>query len=326
MKIGFTYDLRDDYQGLGLSTEQISEFDTLETITSLKDTIATLGHQVVMIGHVKNLAQRLVKGERWDLVFNVAEGLNGLAREAQVPTLLDIYQIPYTFSSPDVMINTLNKSIAKLIVREAGVATPEFLVVRSIADVAKVSLHFPVFAKPLAEGTGKGISANSYIKNKQELKLVCQKLLQEFQQPVLVETFLSGREFTVGFLGNDDECQAIGALEVIIKNAQEGACHSYTNKENCEELVEYKLAIDAVAQKAIVLAKNAWQALGCKDAGRIDVRCDDKGKPYFLEANPLAGLHPTHSDLPILATQAGISYQRLIGGIIEAASNTKVLL
>jgi len=319
MKIGLTYDLKDDYKGLGLSEEQIAEFDSPETINIIEKTISDLGYEVVRIGNVKNLIKLLAQGQRWDLVFNIAEGLNGLAREAQVPILLDIYEIPYTFSPPEVLINTLDKSIAKILVRQAGVPTPDFATIKQISDLKNLNLNFPLFAKPLAEGTGKGISANSHIKNKAELKTVCKDLLEKFKQPVLVETFLSGREFTVGIVGNGAECEVIGILEVILKENAEDYCHSYTNKENCEELVEYKISYDAEALKAGETAKKAWLALGGRDAGRLDLRSDDKGIPHFMEANPLAGIHPTHSDLPILATQAGIEYKELIRRIIDAA-------
>lgn len=319
MKIGLTYDLRDDYKDLGLSEEQISEFDTIETIEALELAISNLGHETFRIGNVKNLVQLLAKGQKWDLVFNIAEGLNGLAREAQVPVLLDIYQIPYTFSSPATMITTLDKSIAKILVRDAQVATADFAIINKISDIKKINLKFPLFAKPLAEGTGKGISADSYIKNKEELQIVCENLLNFFNQPVLVETFLSGREFTVGIVGNDPNYEVIGVLEVILKKDAENYCHSYDNKKNCAELVEYKLVNDEEALRAGQVAKNAWKALGGQDGGRLDLRSDDKGNPHFMEANPLAGINPTSSDLCILASQAGISYNELISKIIAAA-------
>ena len=319
MRIGLTYDLRDDYEGLGLSAEQIAEFDNAETIDSLEGAIKQLGHEVIRIGNVKNLIKLLAEGQRWDLVFNIAEGLHGMAREAQVPALLDIYQIPYTFSNPATMITTLDKSIAKIIVAKAGINTANFFVVKEIGDLKKINLKFPLFAKPIAEGTGKGIDVTSHIKNLGELEETCRNLLNKFNQPVLVENFLPGREFTVGLIGNGAEVEVIGVLEVILKETAEKYGHSYHNKENCEELVEYRLVNDAEAQKAAKLAKNAFLVLDCKDASRIDIRSDDQGEPHFLEANALAGLHPTHSDLPILATKSGINYLQLITKIFNAA-------
>lgn len=319
MLIGITYDLRDDYKDCGLSAEEISEFDSIETINALANTIRDLGYEVEKIGNAKALVQLLAKGKKWDLVFNIAEGLKGLAREAQIPALLDLYEIPYVFSSPDVMVNTLDKSVAKLIVKEAGIKTPQFVVVHKIADLKNINLEFPLFAKPLAEGTGKGISPSSYISNKKELEKSCKELLTKFKQPVLVETYLSGREFTVGLIGNEENLKVIGVLEVILKEGAEQWSHSYHNKENCEELVEYKLVDDEEAREAAKAAKLAWQALNCKDAGRIDLRSNNKSQPYFLEANPLSGLNPGHSDLPILAEKSGISYQKLIKQIIDSA-------
>lgn len=319
MKIGLTYDLRDDYKDCGLSAEEISEFDSIETINALASAIENLGYHVHRIGNAKSLVKLLAQNERWDLVFNIAEGLKGLAREAQIPAILDIYDIPYVFSQTNVMVNTLDKSIAKLIVKDAKINTPQFLVVNSVDDLKELTLDFPLFAKPLAEGTGKGITASSFITSKKELEETCHTLLQKFNQPVLVESFLSGREFTVGLIGNGADLKVIGVLEVILKEGAEQHSHSYHNKEHCEELIEYKLVDDEEAKEAARVAVLSWQALGCKDAGRIDLRSNAKQQPYFLEANPLSGLNPGHSDLPILAEKAGISYGDLISQIIDCA-------
>ena len=174
-----------------------------------------------------------------------------------------------------------------------------------------------MFIKPVAEGTGKGVTNDSLVTDAKNLRKHCSYLLNHFKQPVLVETYLPGREFTVGLLGQKDQTQVLGVLEVILKDNAEAVGHTYHNKEFCEDLVHYQLATDQAAKKAGQLAKDCWKVLGCRDAGRIDIRCDRRGNPYFLEVNPLAGLHPTHSDLPILATKLGIDHQQLMGLILE---------
>ncbi len=319
MVIGMVYDLRDDYRNMGYQEEQIAECDFLETIIALESTLIALGYQVEKVGNIYQLVQQLAKGKRWDLVFNIAEGLHGSARESQVPALLDAYQIPYTFSPTDVMALSLNKALTKQVVMLKAIPTPDFVVIRNTTECAQVTLPFPLFAKPLSEGTSKGISQRSLVQSQKELATICEELLQQFSQPVLVETFLPGREFTVGILGSGKKAYSIGAQEVLLKTGAESCGHTYQNKENCETLVEYCLATDAVAKKAEKIALDAWQALGCLDAGRVDLRCDTKGNPFFLEVNPLAGLHPTHSDLPILAALVGLPYEQLIQAIVNSA-------
>ena len=175
-----------------------------------------LGHQTDRIGNGRQLVDRLAAGDRWDLVFNIAEGLHGLAREAQVPAILDLYQIPYTFSDPMVLALTLHKGMTKAVVRDAGLATADFAVVERIEDVERVDLPMPLFAKPVAEGTGKGVTAASKIADRDALRRVCAELLAKFRQPVLIETFLAGREFTVGIVGSGPEAEVLGSMEVVL--------------------------------------------------------------------------------------------------------------
>lgn len=319
MQIALTYDLRDDYRKLGYSDEATAEFDSAETIDAIDNALTQMGHQVERVGNIWKLTEALVAGKRWDMVFNICEGLHGLAREAQVPALLEAYNQPYVFSPPEVLVVAHDKSLAKLRLAQAGLATAPWQVVRSEEDISKLQLSLPVFAKPVAEGTGKGISAKSLIEKIGDFAPTMRDLLRRFQQPVLVETYLPGREFTLGIIGNGAEAEVIGVMEIIAKAGAEKGGHTYHNKENCESLMEYKPAKDTTAKAAAKLALEAWKLLGCRDAGRIDIRCDEKGIPHFLEVNPLAGLHPTHSDLCILAGLEGIDYQTLLTRIMDAA-------
>jgi D-alanine-D-alanine ligase len=323
MRIGLTYDLRQEYFAAGFTDDETAEFDRLGTVERLEAALRELGHLPDRIGHVQKLVARLAAGDDWDLVLNIAEGLWGAAREAQVPAILDAYGIAYTFSDPLVMALTLDKALTKTIVRAAGVPTPEFAVVRNAADIERVALAFPLFAKPVAEGTGKGIGPASKVSDRAALDRVCLELLAAYRQPVLVEAFLPGREFTIGILGEGASAAVLGTLEILLLAAAEAEVYSYVNKEHCEELVEYRLADaagDASVRAAEAIALDAWRILGCRDAGRVDVRCDAAGRPSFLEVNPLAGLHPEHSDLPILAAKAGVSYIELVRRIIASAA------
>jgi len=319
VKIGIAYDLREDYLAEGYGDEETAEFDRLDTIEAIEETLQRLGFETDRIGNIRKLAARLVAGDRWDMVFNIAEGLRGFGREAQVPALLDAFEIPYTFSDPLVLSLTLHKGMTKHVIHDLGIPTPEFTVVETPAHIDAVRLPFPLFAKPVAEGTGKGISASSKIMTRKDLDSVCRSLLAAFDQPVLLETFMPGREFTVGITGTGEAAVGVGAIEIVLKKDAEPGAYSYTNKKKFEEFVDYRLVKDEMAQKAIEVSLAAWRGLGCRDGGRIDLRADAHGVPRFLEVNPLAGLNPEISDLPILCNLAGMSYQELLGRIMKSA-------
>jgi D-alanine-D-alanine ligase len=171
----------------------------------------------------------------------------------------------------------------------------------------------------LAEGTGKGCERASKVKDGENAVAVVSDLLARFTQPVLAEAFLPGREFTVGILGNGSDASVIGVMEIVLLETAEAEIYSFENKELCESRVLYRLASDDEATEAGRVALAAYRALGCRDAARVDIRSDAAGVPHFLEVNTLAGMHPTHSDLPILSTKAGVSYDRLVAAIVEAA-------
>jgi D-alanine-D-alanine ligase len=323
MKIGLTYDLRSDYLAEGYSEMETAEFDRNDTIDALEEVLKLLGHDPERIGNARRLIERLAAGNRWDLVFNIAEGLKGIGREAQVPAILDIYGIPYTFSDPLVMCLALHKGMTKRIIRDAGIPTSDFLIVENAIKDGDILFQPPFFIKPVAEGTGKGVSPSSIIRRLEDLEPACELMMNEYKQPVLIEHYLSGREFTVGITGTGNDAVVIGTIEVhLLKGAEKGV-YSYINKERCEELVEYKIVDstgDPLVKRAEEISLMAWRTLGCRDAGRIDIRCDEEEIPYFLEVNPLAGLHPDHSDLPIISKGVGLGYQALIERIIISAS------
>jgi D-alanine-D-alanine ligase len=322
MRVGLTYDLRSEYLAAGYNEEETAEFDSPVTIDAIEGALRELGHETDRVGNVRQLVERLAHGDRWDLVFNIAEGLRGAGREAQVPALLDAYEIAYTGSDPLVMALTLDKAWTKIVVRHAGVPTPEFVLVRQLEDLEGLTLRYPLFAKPVAEGTGKGISAASKIATPAALRQVCGELLAKFRQPVLVEEFLPGREFTVAIAGAGDRARVLATMEISLLAAAEPEVYSYSNKEQWEGRVDYRIARaedDEQIRRAEAHALAAWRTLRCRDAGRIDLRCDAAGEPNFMEVNPLAGQQPHHSDLPMICRRVGIRYVDLIAMIVESA-------
>lgn len=320
LTIGLTYDLKRDYLALGYKEEDVAEFDADVTIDTLERTIAELGFKPERIGHVRALCAKLTNGARWDLVFNIAEGVSGRSREAQIPCLLEAYDIPYTLSDPLVCAVTLDKAVAKRILKAEGLNTAGFHVVHNESDIAKVSLPFPLFAKPIAEGTGKGIDRASRITNATELRAVCQTLLLKFNQPVLIEEFLPGREFTVAILGTGAQARVMGTMEVCFRPNANTTIYTYEVKENYTHYVDYHCPPRTPETEAVEqLALDSYRALELRDAGRVDIRMDRHGSPSFMEVNPLPGLNPLHSDLPIIAKLMGMSYKDIIGAIIESA-------
>ena len=319
MTVGLTYDLRSEWLSEGYSELDTAEFDREETVAAVETALRNEGLLTERIGNYRALMAALSTGKQWDLVFNFCEGMYGLGREALVPALLDAYRIPYTFSDAVVLAVSLHKGLTKHVVRDAGVPTPDFAVVESSADIEDVRLRYPLFAKPIAEGTGKGITAESRIGSVEELRKICESLLDAYHQPVLVEEYLPGREFTTAVIGTGAEARAVGTMEIIPLSTADANAYTYMNKEYCDDRVRYELAKGAEAEACAHVALSAWKALGARDAGRVDIRMDAKGKPSFIEANPLAGLHPVHSDLPIICTMVGITFQQLIAAIVVSA-------
>lgn len=317
MLIGVTYDLRSDYLALGYSQEATAEFDAEETIAAVCTALSGLGHRVERIGGVRPLAAALVAGRRWDAVFNICEGLKGVSREAQVPALLEAFDVPYVFSDPLTLALALDKALAKRVVRDAGVPTADFALIESEGDIAKVMLSFPLFLKPVAEGSGKGVGGRSKVDNREELESVARDLLKSFQQSVLVEEFLPGREFTVGITGTGAGASVLGISEIVPGEKYVGHGYGFENKEDWEDRLQVARAQDEVARMAGEVALAAWRTLRCRDGGRADIRLDAHGQPRFIEVNPLAGIRPGYSDLCFIAEFEGLSYQQLIGKFLE---------
>ena len=182
------------------------------------------------------------------------------------------------------------------------------------------SLNYPLFAKPLAEGTGKGVDAHSFIDGPEKLRQSCRHMLERYRQSVLVEEFLPGREFTTAILGTGRSAKVLGSMEVEVLEAGSAKIYSYENKELCDRMCRYRpLREQPLASAVEALALASYRVLECRDTGRVDIRLDAAGRPSFMEVNPLPGMHPTHSDLPMIATQEGMSYEQLLSAIIRSA-------
>lgn len=312
MRIGLTYDLAEHWAGEVLDAEDLAEFDAPETITAVAAFLALRGQRVDHIGRAQALLPRLARGERWDLVFNICEGRHGRGREALVPALLDAYDIPYTFSDPLTLALALDKGMTKRLLRDQGLPTAPFAVLHTAED--DIDVPFPVFVKPVAEGTGKGIGVASLCHDRAELVIQVARLIARFGQDALVESYLPGREFTVGVLGSGERSRVLGVMEILTH-----VTYGFETKKHYHGRVAYRLADDAEAEAAGRAALAAWRMLGGRDGGRIDLKADAGGRAMLLEVNPLAGLHPVDSDLVIMADLAGHSYEWLLDQMLAEA-------
>ncbi|MGB8490053.1 MAG: hypothetical protein WCE64_03265, partial [Bacteroidales bacterium] len=220
------------------------------------------------------------------------------------------------FSGPVIMGISLNKHLTRLIVSAAGVPVSPGMLISELKDLERCDLEFPLFIKPVSEGTGKGITEKSVVNSHSGLSEMAEWILKRFSQPALVEEYLPGREFTVGVVGSGNEAVAIGGMEIKCKD---NLPYSVELKENYQEFCKYFPLPGESAVECKKVALDVWKALGGVDAGRVDVKADRKGRICFLEVNPLAGLHPVHSDLPILSRMSGIEYQTLIEMIMRSA-------
>jgi D-alanine-D-alanine ligase len=336
MKIGLSYDLKDSIAPLLDSNLQnggkkgrenpedaLEEYDSVETLDALKAAIEAKGHTVVKLGGGREFLKQVLT-QQVDFVFNISEGLGSYrSREAQVPSVLEMLDIPYSGADPQCLAICLDKHLTKKLVAWEGVPTPEWKVIDSStqASIDWSSLPSPAFVKPVWEGSSKGIRLNSLVRRPEQMQPTVTQLLKTYNQPVLVEEFISGEEVTVGVVGNSPP-KLVGIMRVVPRQKSADFVYSLEVKRDYEKLVDYECPakLDKAVLKDIEkYALKAFKVLDCRDFARVDFRISGNGTPYFLEINPLAGLNPRSSDLIIMAKLAGWTYNELIGSILEAA-------
>lgn len=325
MRIGLSYDLKEAvHLGQDQPEDALEEYDSAETVESIAAILESRGHSVVRLGGGRDFVSSILR-QPLDLVFNIAEGRgNYRSREAQVPSVLEMLDIPYSGSDPQCLAICLDKPLTKTLVDIAGVSTPRWMVIGhsgELADTDWGDFPFPAFIKPAYEGSSKGIRFGSRVENPREAIKAVQALLEHYQQPVLVEEYITGDEVTVGIIGNSLP-SVLGIMRILPKKKDPYFVYSLEVKRDWEQLVEYECPAQLrakVRQRIIDSSLKAFQALGCRDFARLDFRLSSKGTPYFLEINPLPGLNPKSGDLPIMAGKMGWTYQDLLSAILNAA-------
>ena len=319
LRVGLTFNLKRDPQ-ITETKDAEAEFDSPKTIDSIADAIASYGHEVVKLEATSELAS-IIQHSQIDLVFNIAEGFRGRNREAQIPALLELLDIPYTGSDPAALSITLDKGLAKRMVREAGFLTPKFFLMTTGRERIPKDMTFPLIVKPLAEGSSKGVVGTSVAKNEMELREYGLILIHKYGQPALVEEFLPGREFTVALLG-ERRPRVLPPMEIRFATKMEFPVYSFEHKQASSNEVQYVAPAELdppLKAEMERVARGCFNALGCRDVARIDFRLNAEGRVYFMECNPLPGLTPGWSDLCLISESAGMDYRTLIGEILAPA-------
>jgi D-alanine-D-alanine ligase len=321
LRVGLTFNLKRVASTAGGEVDSDAEYDSPKVIAAIREAIESYGHEVVELEATAELPA-IVAASCVDVVFNVAEGTHGRNREAQVPAILEMLDIPYTGSDAATMALALDKGLAKKLVAQAGYPTAPFLVMTAENAPLPAGFVFPAIVKPVAEGSSKGVLKTSVVENEAELRSLVRTIVEKYKQGALVEAFLPGREFTVALLG-ETEPRMLPPMEIAFINPEaKHPVYAFDHKLDWSTELRYdrpaKVDPELLAEIERV-AKGAFFALGCRDLARIDVRLDAAGRVNFIEVNPLPGLSPGWSDMCLVAESDGLDYRALIGTILEPA-------
>lgn len=318
LRVGLTYNLKRRSPKYHGDDDSEAEYDAPSTIEAIGNAIASHGHEVIYLEATSELPT-LLPASNVDFVFNIAEGIRGRNRESQVPAILELFDIPYTGSDPATLSITLDKALSKRILDQSDVPTPRFFTMRTGKEKIPHGLAFPLILKPVAEGSSKGVMGSNVVESLEALRATAAELIARYRQPMLVEEFLPGREFTVALLG-DVRPTVLPPMEIVFTKPDiRNPVYSFEHKLRFTDEIRYDAPaiVDAKLRRELErVARNAFFALGCRDVARIDLRLNAAGKPYFIECNPLPGLTPGWSDLCLIAASAGMDYRTLIGEIM----------
>lgn len=322
MKVGLAYDLKEDMSlSRGQPEDALEEYDFPETVEAIAAAIKAEGHSVVSLGGGREFLINILR-EDVDIVFNIAEGRGTYrSREAQVPSVLEMLDIPYLGSDPQCLAICLDKPMTQKIVATAGVSTPKWQVItNSKEQIPWDGFPFPAIIKPAYEGSSKGIRPSSLVDSPKQMTEVVRELFECYRQPVMVEEFISGDEVTVGIVGNSPP-KALGMMRILPKKRNDYFVYSVEVKRDWKTLVDYECPPrleEAILDKISWSSLKAFEVLGCRDFARLDFRLSSDGIPYFLEINPLPGLGD-YSDMVIMAVKLGWSQETLIRAVLGAA-------
>jgi D-alanine-D-alanine ligase len=322
-----------------------AEFDRMETIQAIRSAIETDGHVTTFLQADSNLPER-IKEFCPDICFNIAEGMGGDGREAQVPALLELLHVPYTASRVLANAVALDKTMTKRIWRDLGLPTASFQEFHSGNEPFSANLRFPLFVKPAREGTGMGMDGSSIVNNEDQLRARIRWVIETYRQPVLVEEYLPGREFTIGVMGRSDAAkysrrpdlyaadgfhrfpiQEVDSTQSVTPGVYGIQAKSlYEGEEGYPGFICPAKIEPALEKQLQNLAIQGHIAVDALDISRLDIRLDVEGQPRLLEINSLPGLSPGFSDLCVISQAEGLSYQDLILEILYLGASRYGLL
>lgn len=322
-----------------------AEFDGIDTIQAIRSAIESDGHVTSFLPADATLPERLNEFYP-DICFNIAEGLGGDAREAQVPALLEMMHVPYTASRVLANAVALDKTMTKRVWRDLGLPTASFQEFVSGDEPVSAHLRYPLFVKPAREGTGMGMDGGSIVRDESQLRARVRWVIEKYRQPVLVEDYLPGREFTIGVLGRPDAARYSRLPQLYqhdgfhrfpvleVENSRSITPGVYGNLAKtlhqgdagipdfvCPAPVE-----PVLAARLQDLAIRGHLAINAVDVSRVDFRLDSDGEPRLLEINSLPGLSPGFSDLCVISDAEGLRYQDLILEILYLGASRFGLL
>ena len=319
--VGLIYDLKTQYVFKeGDPSDANAEFDHPDTIGVLADAFESFGYRAIRIGNVWDLIERFRIDTTLgvDIVFNIAEGIGGRNRESQVPTLLEMMRVPYVGSDGLTLGLTLDKAMAKKVLISEGVPTPRSFEMASPCRLNGHRFKFPLIVKPSHEGSSKGLSERSVVKNPKDLLAQAEWVNRTYDQPALVEEFIEGTEFTVAILGEGESARALPVVQIQIDGKLNlgRLFYSFSSIVAGAEYICPAPISKVQARTLQAVALSAYRACGCRDFGRVDLRVDRRGKPYVLEINPLPSLS-TEDVFAVIAKVQGISYARMLCTLLE---------
>ncbi len=319
--VGLTYDLKTDYKfKKDDPLDANAEFDHPDTVEVIAKAIAANGFKVKKIGNAANLLEK-IDNLGVDIVFNISEGLTGRNRESQVPILLEMAGVPFVGADALTLGLTLDKVMAKKIFIAENIPTPRFFEASSPEALVNTDhCKFPLIVKPRFEGSSKGLSEGSRVENFDGLKQQVEYITKTYKQPALIEEFISGQEFTVAIVGNDDP-EVMPVVQIKIDGKLKLNDKFYTFARITSDRLEYvcpaKISQE-LKKKLDELALKVYRSVDCRDFGRVDFRVDNAGSPFCLEINPLPSLS-TEDVFMLIAKNIGITYEQMIGKILNSA-------
>ncbi|MGI6783986.1 MAG: D-alanine--D-alanine ligase family protein [Aminivibrio sp.] len=309
----------------GEPDDKYEEYDPLSTVEAVADAIAAYGFGVSLCEQDDGFHRRILD-QAPDLVANIAEGRgNGRAREAQVPCFLESMSIPFWGSDGLSMAVALDKLLTSRTLGSEGIPVPFSRSFREAGELSALpalfDLHSRYIVKPRYEGSSKGVFSDSVADSPKEAEEKIRRIWRRYGQPALVEEYLPGEEITVGVTGNGHPSVA-GMMRISPVKAGEVFLYSLEEKRNYLEKIRYdgpETIPPALRDQLGRLALAAFRILELRDMARLDFRLDGDGIPRIIDVNPLPGLSPLYSDLPILHRLSGGDYRSLIGTILGSA-------